>query len=331
VGYYLLSRKSVPYRPWRAAFDWQIAAMLCLPAIGHVLEVGRRREMWDSMTVKPTWENLLDIFPLHPMYAIGFAIYPIVALGIVIGVLALIQRWRGWAAAKPQASWAVVLAITIWLVFPLLAAFLVTHYDLARVFLRRYLIAFAIGPPLLTALLLTRLPRWPLQGIVAALVLGLAVYHSGIIPQLRYDGRAIGERNEDWRGAMAWLREQQALRLAPLEVYSGLLEDDPRIQQRILDSRYSQQQLQEYLRFPLHSLYAVPFTPDESYLPRKWTITRGEDRGMSCILDGYDLATKGCDLVQQRSFGSIHVSLWQRPIVDEESPATSPQSQPSVP
>jgi hypothetical protein len=218
----------------------------------------------------------------------------------------------------------------------LLAAFTVTHYDLARVFLRRYLIAFAIGPPLLTALLLTRLPRAALQGVVAAALVSVAIWHSNIVPQLRYDGRAIGERNEDWRSAFAWLREQHPLSPAPIEVYSSLLEDDPAIQRRILESGYTDEQLHEYLRFPLHSLYASPtgarHNPIQEAWPQlKWLVSRGEDRGMSCLLGRYDLATRNCDLVKQRSFGAVHVSLWQRIPADGSPPATSPQTQPSGP
>jgi mannosyltransferase len=336
LGYYLSSRKPVPYCPWRAAFDWQIAAMLCLPAIGHVLEVARRREMWDSMTAKATWDKLLDVFPLYPVTAFGCVLYPIIALALVVGVLALIQRYRGWAAAKPQANWSTIAVIATWLILPLLTAFAVTHYELARVFLRRYLIAFAIGPPLLTALLLTRLPRTVWKCVMAVSMLGLATYSSNIIPQLRYDGRAVGYRDEDWRGAMTWLREQHALDPAPIEIYSGLLEEDPGIQLRILESQYSKQQLQQYLRFPLNSLYDSPHdmpSDDEqaSVTRRKWIVSRGSDRGISCILDGYDRATLGCDLIQQRSFGNVHVSQWQRLTADETNSPTSTQSQSSDP
>jgi hypothetical protein len=337
AGYYLLSRKSVPYRPWRAAFDWQIAVMLCLPAIGHVLEVSRRREMWDSMTQKATWSGLLEVFPLYPVVIDGrISLYPMVVLGLIVLCLAIIQWYRGSKIASPHASWTTLAFIGLWLAVPLLATFAVTHYDLARLFLRRYLIAFAIGPPLLTALLLTRLPHAVWKCAIVATVLGLAVYHSNVIPQLRNDGRAVGHRDEDWRAAMAWLREQHALAPAPVEIYSGLLEEDPGIQRRILESQYSEQQLQAYLRFPLNSLYASPRqTPGDhqeaSATRRTWIVSRGPDRGISCILDAHDLATKGCDLVQQRSFGSVHVSQWQCLTADEKESPTSAQSRSSDP
>lgn len=318
LGYYLLSRKPVPYRPWRALFDWQLAAMLCLPATGHVLEIARRREMWDRITEKPAWDKLLEIFPLYPVTALGLVLYPIIALAIVVGILGVAQWYQGRAVAKPHASWRGILVVSSWLILPLLAAFAVTEYELARVFFRRYLIAFAIGPTLLMALLLTRLPQYWLQGAVAAMVLSLAVYHSNIVPQLRYDGRAVGDRNEDWRGAIAWLSKQYAQSPERIELYSGLLEETEEVQRRLVaEGKYSQLQVREYLRFPLTSLYASPAEHADidnmgASLDRKWTVWRGPPRGTSCILDACDRATMGYDLVQERSFGNVHVSQWER-------------------
>lgn len=322
--YYLLSRKPVPYRLWRALFDWQIAAMLCLPAIGHVLEVAQRRQMWDSTTAQASW---LSSFTL-------FSLYSTLALGLIVCAVAVVRWFRVGNPFPPQARGTALETVASWFFVPILAAvatLAIAHLDLALPYLRRYLIAFAIGPPLLTALLLSRLPQWWLRCAVAAIVIGAAAYHSNIIPQLRYDGRAVGERNENWRRALAWLREQHALTPAPIEVYSRLLEDDVTIQRRILNSGYSEQQLQEYLLFPLHSLYPGPPAAPEQRGRIKWIVVRGGDRGMSCILDGYDLATLGCDRVQEQSFGNVRVSLWQRCSPDEEPSPTSPQSPASDP
>lgn len=260
LGYYLLSPSAAPYRAWRALFDWQIAVMLCLPAIGHVLEVAQRRGMWDSMSGRPEWSDLLTIFPLYPLTEFGFSIYPVFLLVGIAAALAVGQCLRGWAAAKPQASWAALLLITIWLVIPLLAAFGVAYYDVARIFLRRYLIAFAIGPPLLMALLISRLPRCWLQGIVAAALLCLAIQQSGIIAQLRYDGRAVGDRNEDWRGAIAALNNSLKNEPLPVLISAGLIEeafvyhnndDSP---ETMIPNRA---RVFEYLTFPLRSCYRL--------------------------------------------------------------------------
>jgi hypothetical protein len=308
LGYYLVSRKPVPYRPWRAAFDWQIAVMLCLPAIGHVLKVVQRREMWDSMSGKPAWSDLLTVFPL----------YPSVLLAGSVAILAIVQRFQGSAAAKPQASWAALSLIAVWLLVPLLAAFAIAHLDVARLFLRRYLIAFTIGPSLLTALLSSRLPRCWLQGVAAAIMLCLAIGQSGIIAQLRYDGRAVGDRNEDWRGALAWLRQEYAATGGDVEVYGGLIEEDwstglP------LDVRLTPS-VAEYLRFPIHSLYPAP-QPKPSEESVRWTVTRGRGK-LRRYWEAFSY-----DCLEEREFGDVIVTQWRperRQTTSPQFPATDP-------
>lgn len=306
LGYYLLSRQPVPYRPWRAAFDWQVAVMLCLPAIGHVLEVGRRREMWESMSEVPQWSTLVTLFPL----------YPALALGLLACGLSLVDWHRGGTMVKPQASWVTLGAISLWLFVPLLAVFAVAHFELARMFFRRYLIAFAIGPPLLTALLLTGLRRPAAQWSVAAVVLGFVVFDSNIVPQLRYDGRAVGDRNEDWRGAMAWLRQEYEG--GEIEVFAGLIEDDW-LTGLPLDVRATPS-VATYLQFPLHSLYPVP-APKQSEQSIKWTVSRGlgNQRRLWAGI------SHSC--VREESFGDVIVTQW-RP---DRRRATSTQSQSSIP
>jgi uncharacterized membrane protein len=323
LGYYSLSRQPVPYRPWRAAFDWQIAVMLCLPAIGHLLEVAQRRGMWDSMSGRPEWSELLTVFPLYPVTALGLAIYPAFVLAGIVAVLTVGQRFRGWAAANPQASWAALLLVAIWLVVPLLAAFAVAHFNVARIFLRRYLIAFAIGPPLLTALLTSRLPRCWLQGIVIAAVLCLAIQQSGIILQLRYDGRAVGDRNEDWRSAFVWLRKEYDLSGGEIRCRPGLIEEDWFVGLPSEDPR-----VRAYLDFPLDSLYACPeVKPSPDAI--EWIVSRGKggDQGIG--------SRAFLDRLEQRAFGDVRVTKWAlaraHESVQRRSTPPSPQSQFSDP
>lgn len=248
LGYYLLARKPVAYRPWRALFDWQIAAMLCLPAIGHVLEVGRRREMWDSMSAVPKWLDLITLFPLYATLAVG-----LLACGF-----AIVHWYRGWKFAKSPST---LVVIALWFCVPLLAVFAAAHFDLARMFLRRYLMTLAIGPMLLTALLVTRMPSIRWQWLVACGALGYAVYESNIVQQMREDGRTIPSRGEDWRGAIAALKKARLKYPDSVIISAGLIEeleiadDEALLSGDFRSPPTNKDAYFEYLKFPLFATY----------------------------------------------------------------------------
>jgi hypothetical protein len=342
LGYYLVSRKPVPYRPWRAAFDWQIAVMLCLPAIGHVIEVAQRRGMWDSATAVQTWSTLVTLFPL----------YPALALGLLACGLAAVRWYRGAARIEPRAEWMAIAVIAVWLFAPLLSAFAAlatARLDLASPYLRRYLIALAIGPPLLTALLLTRIRRPVWQWLVAAGVLGFAVYDSNIIPQLRYDGRAVGDRKEDWRGAIAELNRSLQDEPLPVLMSAGLIEEtfvyhhtDYSAETSIPD----RVRLFEYLKFPLYSSYRLDARGLETKSVAEWESElvaqlieskeelewqRAANAWLIVRSDSFDPYNRGIEYVRTRSpprpasFGTVMLGKARAP----RAVLTSTQSQSS--
>ncbi len=71
--------------------------------------------------------------------------------------------------------------------------------------------------------MLCRLPPGFWRGACAVVVVAAAVYHGGMIRQWRHDGRVVGDRNQDWRSAVAYIN-QQAAAGAPVFVRSGLIE-----------------------------------------------------------------------------------------------------------
>jgi hypothetical protein len=73
---------------------------------------------------------------------------------------------------------------------------------------------------------------------------------SGFVAQYRLDGRWIGDRNEGWREATAWLNHQLAEEPQPVFLCAGLLEDHALRTQR--DPR-----LVEYCLFPVRGIWRV--------------------------------------------------------------------------
>jgi hypothetical protein len=255
AAYYLASKDRVPYRPWRALFDGQVAVMLCLPALPHLWEVSQRRAMWSTMIERPDVWGLWYLFP-----------FPTLLIATVVAAFSLLfHRTKKLTIGKSYYSFFLV---AIWFVIPILAAWLAARFDVARLFLPRYLIAFAIGPMLLTGLCLATLPRRSWQVALALLLFGYAVYDSQIIEQIRYDGRAVGDRDEDWRGAIAELNKQWSAQPRLVIVDAGLVDEDYWFLQediagfRLLQNRSMTDVRNEYFTFPLRSLYQSAFSDE---------------------------------------------------------------------
>jgi len=92
--------------------------------------------------------------------------------------------------------------------------------------------------------------RGPRTRAVAVLAISaLAVSTNGLVGQFLNDGRLINDRQQDWRGAVAWLnavREDST----PVLVQSGLIEAD-----RLHTD--SNQALIEYCVLPVTGLYSI--------------------------------------------------------------------------
>jgi mannosyltransferase len=256
VAYFLGTRQRVPYRPWRALFDLQIAVMLCLPGLPHLWQVFQRREMWQLVSSVATVATLGDMFSFAPLLLACAA----------SALLLAAQRWLPQIGGLAD-SWRPVALVAVWFVVPLVTLWCLARFEVAPLLLRRYLMAFALGPPLLTGLLLARWPR-PALALVAGIgLVFVATYQSQVVEQMRYDGRAVGDRNEDWRGALAYLRAERKKHPAFLLFDAGLVEDE---HWRLIN--YTglggigvdyRSRMREYLSFPLHSLYESGVEPDE--------------------------------------------------------------------
>jgi len=236
-------RGALAYRPAQAGLDGLAAAALCLPAAPLLLAIFDRRHNWAEFIPQRPWWQMLDPLP----WSGGAAV-------LVLGWLAS-ALWRGrqaeptpGAGDQAQAGDFAVLVLS-WLLVPLAAAWLLTRLDIARLFFPRYLAASAPAALLAAALCTELLPaRWA-KGLAAGLLVLAGVVTSGIPQQLAIDGRALADRAEDWRGAVAWLNTQLEPDDAVL-VASGLIEANALV--------VSQDPLlAEYCLAPVMSLYRL--------------------------------------------------------------------------
>ena len=137
-----------------------------------------------------------------------------------------------------------------WLFLPLLVAWVATVTDVAHIFFERYLISSAAAAFVLAGICIhltpTKFGRW----VVAIAFVAAAIGTSGIVQQLRYDGRVHALRREDWRDAIAYLNSQLPAQPLPILVRSGLIEADAL-------TTSDDPLLREYCLYPVTSLYPL--------------------------------------------------------------------------
>lgn len=242
----------VVYRPAQAAQDVFVLLLLMWPAAGTLATISQRRA---------NWALFVDARPLDEL----FVWWPL-ALGLILmvgakAVEAALRR-AGWAAANtpsPGPSLEALLTAACWLLVPTSLAWLATQTDLARLFFPRYLAASAVAAVMLGAWTIDLAPgRWG-RVTMAGLLVGTALYASGILPELQRSGRPIAHRQEDWRSAVAWLQAEYAKHPGPVLLFSGLIEAD------VLREGPSPRDV-AYCLFPLRSLYRLE-VPDHDLIP----------------------------------------------------------------
>lgn len=236
----LWHRVRVEYRWTQAAVDSLLVALALLPSTMHLLSIVQHRD---------NWSRIVHAWPLPYAFQVMwllFGLVPVVTL-IVAGV------WRGSRKGLENFMTASVPSVwsACWFAVPMLAAWMATFSSVAALFMVRYLVASVVGGIVFAALchaaVNARLPR-----VFLALVLVAGtVATSGMVPQFRFDGRFIGDRNEAWDEAVAWLDQQLQGTRTPLFLCAGLLEDEE------LSAVGPSDELVEYCLFPVRGVYRL--------------------------------------------------------------------------
>lgn len=143
------------------------------------------------------------------------------------------------------------LLLACWLGVPLVIVWLLTVTRIAPLYLGRYVIGAALAPVGFASLCVGFQQSTRSQLTTAALIITYAFLASGMIEQLRYDGRLFGDRTENWRDAVRYVNEGSDLaRDSPVFVRSGLLEAD-----RLIGD--DSEALRRYCVSPVTSIYRI--------------------------------------------------------------------------
>jgi hypothetical protein len=296
-----LAPHEVRYRWPAAVIDASLVLLACVPALPNLLAIFDRRDNWAGFVQQ---RPLLEFFEVLPWSASVLFVLAALMVSRVLG--------RSRLPLTTHHSPLTQLLALCWLLVPLCLAWVLTVSDVARLSFPRYLVASAPAAFILVACCVALAPwRWA-RFFVGALVIAVALWNW-----------TPHSRQEDWRGAIAWLNEQRADAPHPVLVFSGLIESDGLRQPH-------DRLLEDYCLYPVTSLYRVKADrgelvplpvnypahlepPARVLVTRRggaWVVIRGSERAAALVVKQLNAASSGnWQLRSQTRFGNVHVGL----------------------
>lgn len=234
--------------PWRWGWiDGLVVGVCVLPALPHLRQIALRRADWSLFVPERTWWKVWEIGNVFPLGM--YVLTPVTVLAIAWGCTWLCRARRGMATTRPRMNGSGLLLVACWLLVPAMIAWVATSQATTPLFFRRYLIVSAVTPILVAAWCAAACPSVGWRAALATTVLGLSIYQGGMVGRWRQDGRVLGDRAQDWRGAVAHVRDQSRPE-QPVFVRSGLIEAERWYASEDLDQR-------EYCLLPVLGLYRL--------------------------------------------------------------------------
>lgn len=229
----------------RFAIDLLCIAAMTVPTVAHLSDIGARRIAWASFV-----NNTSLLLPVHWFSLVSYAIVPlgIYLVGVVVLRVRRKSRERGFA-------WQQAYLLACWLGVPLATVWLLTVTKVAPLYLGRYVVGAALATVLFAGLCVVAWESRRSRALAACLVIGYAVYASGMIEEFRHNRRLFGDRVENWRDAVDYVNDNR-LGDSPVFVRSGLLEAD-----RLTTD--DSELLRDYCVSPVNSIYRIDGLPNE--------------------------------------------------------------------
>ncbi len=242
----IASRTEMAYRWPKLLGDLALLAVLCLPALFNVWHIYAHRENWAAFIEQNPLSDALAWTAL-PGWS-WWLLIPVAVIGWTV------SRRLQVTTISSRSLW----LTGLWMSVPLILAWLATTTDVARLFFPRYVVAALPAAALFAGLCIQLIPwRWARLSL-GLVTFGIAIWANDIAGQIRQDGRIATNRNEDWRGCIAWLNERIETDGLPVFVYSGYIEADELAQPH-------DELLDEYCLSPVNSLYLLDVAPSDMF------------------------------------------------------------------
>lgn len=286
-----VARQQAAYRPLLGVVDAVGIVILALPLLPHTIEVASRRGNWAAFVPRPTAIDLFTMFPLDVWF-----LSPALAAGMVYCMTpkSKVEQSCGLRRHLP------LLRFFLGIFFLLLVfAWIGTRFDIARVFLKRYLMIVAIAPLFATAIIGASFRQRSLRATyLVTLIVGLAISpfqpstHS-VVRSLFLNNSISGHAREDWRAAAEYVRTRKT-KPAPIFVRSGFIECT---EENLADPRW-----QAYGILPLSGIYDLSAGETQVFpLPsdRPWDLTRDATAELISAGEGWFVLRAGAELAKQ--------------------------------
>ena len=258
------SRLASQYAARTLAVDLLCIAVLIVPTIASLFDIGSRRGTWASFVNETSL-----MLSVHWFSLVSYVVVPLIVC-LLVGVIkvaitlrrdepfTLDSVLRTTSDSDPNTapldasrrSVTTTLLLLFWLGVPLAIVWLLTVKKIAPLYLGRYVIGAALAPVLFAGLGIGVWRTKRSQILVACIVIAYAVFHSGMVEQFRFDGRLIRDRAENWRAAVRYVNANEWAPNSPVFVRSGLLEAD-----RLATDESNL--LREYCVLPVTSIYRI--------------------------------------------------------------------------
>ncbi len=245
----------VGYRWTQLVTDVTLLGLSLLPAVPHLREIAHRRQDWGSFVPARSWWRIWEMAETFPLDV--YLLAPLAVLTLAWISVRMFYRLPDAAAGRGRFELRWLLLVLCWFLVPLTIAWLATARGHVPLFFRRYLMAAAVAPILGAAWCCAACPSAAWRCVLAVTVVGLSIHDGGMVTQWRQDGRVVGDRNQDWRSAVQYVREH-ARADAPVFVRSGLIEAE-RWYASPEDLR------REYCLLPVLGLYRLEQSQDDLF------------------------------------------------------------------
>lgn len=252
-------------------------------AIPSVLDIYSRRTAWTEFIAIPRVANLWTVFPLTPYLG------PTVLMWFASLFLKRPDDGETDREIVPHRVRELLL-IGLLFALPVLLAFAITRMDIARLFLRRYLIVVSGLPMLFVGLLIGRIGWQRFRVAAACVVLIVAACFVGPFVEWRYDGRFVRRSREDWKAAVAAVKAE-AEENDVVYVASDLIESD------LLTGEENSALFESYCALPMTGFYdhagqesrkklriiplpmkgCAEYVADKQLPPPQWIVTRRDN------------------------------------------------------
>jgi hypothetical protein len=246
VVHALFWRGGRAYPPRHALFDAACCAVLIAPALPHLREIALHRDNWSLVVARPDVVRLFTLLSLGPYVALPLG--ALVASRILQKVIPAKARSATAVGVLPAA----LVVTACWFCVPLVLTWLLTVLDVVRLFMVRYLAVVIAAPMVFGGLVIAAVPQAWVRGVSAAVVVLVSLQHGGLVSQLCQRGRLVSYRNQDWRAAVARIRDDTAAtKNWPVLVRSGFIEADR------LRTAPEDPLLRDYCLAPVNSIYLL--------------------------------------------------------------------------